>query len=183
MKKLIFLFSILLVAEVASAQVRTLTTKTVTSDDSYVSYTGVTADTISTNQDTLRIPFFIPKNYPMSYVINSTLAPRAGADTTVVINVYGKVFLDDSWTKIQTATTSAITASSVVKTTYVEPVLATATDTVGTLGVTVGTITNPFTSATAYRYFMIEYIIKGNDSVGTGVKLTKLEWKWWIRNY
>jgi hypothetical protein len=119
----------------------------------------------------------------MSYTINSTLAPRAGADTTVVINVYGKVFNDDAWTKIQTATTSAISASSVVKTTFVEPILATATDTVGTLGVTVGTITNPHTSAMCYRYYMVEYIIKGNDSVGTGVKLTKLEVKWYYRKY
>ena len=183
MKKLIFLFSILLFAVVASAQVRTLTTKNVFSDDSYVSYTGVIADTISTNQDTLRIPFFIPKNYPMSYTINSTLAPRAGADTTVVINVYGKVFLDDAWTKIQTATTAAVSTSAVIKTTFVEPVLATSTDTVGGEFKVIGTITNPHTSATTYRYYMIEYIISGNDSVGTGVKLTKLEWKWWFRNY
>lgn len=181
MKKFILILMLAAISFSTFAQVRTLTTRL--PKTTYSTYTGVTADTISTNQDTLRIPFFYPADVPMSYVINSTLAPRAGADTTVVINVYGKVFEDDAWTKIQTATTSAISASTVVKTTFVEPILATATDTVGTLGVTAGTITNPFTSAHAYRYWMVEYIIKGNDSVGTGVKLTKLEWKWYQRTY
>jgi hypothetical protein len=183
MKKLIFLLAIMFTFVAVQAQVRTLSTKNVTSANTYASYTGVTADTISTNQDTLRIPFFVAKDYPMSYTINSTLAPRAGADTTVVINVYGKVFEDDAWTKIQTATTSAITASAITKTTFVEPVLATAQDTVSGAYNIAGTITNPFTSATAYRYYMIEYIISGDDSVGTGVKLTKLEWKWYYRPY
>lgn len=183
MKKLIFLLSFLLIAVASFSQSRTLTTRTITSDDTYVKYTGVTADTITTAQDTLRIPFFCARNYPMSYVINTTFAPRAGADTLVKINVYGKVFEDDSWTLIQTANTAAITASVIVKTTFVEPILATAWDSVGTLGTFVGTITNPFTTAKAYRYWMVEYIIFGNDSVGTGVKVTKCEWKWYQRPY
>ena len=148
MKKFIFILLAVVISFSITAQVRTLSTKYPKS--TYITYTGVTADTISTNQDTLRIPFFYAADVPMSYVINSTLAPRAGADTTVVINVYGKVFEDDSWTKIQTATTSAITASSVVKTTFVEPILATAS-TFAADSTSTGTITNPFTSATAYR--------------------------------
>lgn len=183
MKKLVFLLAIMFTFVAVQAQVRTLTTKNVSSGNTYTSYKGVTADTLSTNQDTLQITYFVAKDYPMSYVINSTLDTIAGSSTTVVINVYGKVFSDDSWTKIQTATTSAVIASAITKVTFVEPVLVTATDTTGTVNATEGTITNPFTSATAYRYYMIEYIISDDGNVGAGVKLTKLEWKWYYRPY
>ena len=142
----------------------------------------------------------------MSWVINTTFDTIDGVDTTVVINVYGKVFSDDSWTKIQTETTGLIIASEIVKTTFTEStvtIASTYTDTYDdtyaetfaadsttagattgatTVGVVAGT-TTAVASSTFYRYYMVEYIIEGDDDVGEGISIEKVEWKWWFRDY
>jgi len=183
MKKLILFLAMFTMTFAMIAQERTLSTRKVASRDTYNKYTGVAADTlISTNQDTIQIPYFINKSYPMSYVINTTFDAIAGADTTVIINVYGKVFSDDSYTLIQTATSAAVATELLVKTIFVEPILAYAA-TFAADSTTTGTLTNPHTSATCYRYYMVEYIISGDDSVGTGISIEKVEWKWWFRDY
>ena len=188
------------------AQDRTIRLRKVPSKDTYISYTGVAADTLTANLDSIRIPYFINKSYPMSWVINTTFDTIDGVDTTVVINVYGKVFSDDSWTKIQTETTGLIIASEIVKTTFTEPtvtIASTYTDTYDdtyaetfaadsttagattgatTVGVVAGT-TTAVASSTFYRYYMVEYIIEGDDDVGEGISIEKVEWKWWFRDY
>lgn len=188
------------------AQDRTIRLRKVPSKDTYISYTGVAADTLTANLDSIRIPYFINKSYPMSWVINTTFDTIDGVDTTVVINVYGKVFSDDSWTKIQTETTGLIIASEIVKTTFTEStvtIASTYTDTYDdtyaetfaadsttagattgatTVGVVAGT-TTAVASSTFYRYYMVEYIIEGDDDVGEGISIEKVEWKWWFRDY
>jgi hypothetical protein len=205
MKKLILFLIMFALTFAMFAQDRTLSTRKVPSKDTYVSYTGVAADTLTTNQDSIRFPYFINKSYPMSWVINTTFDTINGGNATVVINVYGKVFSDDSWTKIQTETTGLIIASEIVKTTFTEStvtIASTYTDTydatyidtlVGsvttgattgltTVGVVAGT-TTAVASSTFYRYYMVEYIIQGENDAGEGISIEKVEWKWWFRDY
>jgi len=206
MKKLITFLIMFTLTFAMFAQVRTIRLRKVPSKDTYISYTGVAADTLTANLDSIRIPYFINKSYPMSWVINTTFDTIDGVDTTVVINVYGKVFSDDSWTKIQTETTGLIIASEIVKTTFTEStvtIASTYTDTYDdtyaetfaadsttagattgatTVGVVAGT-TTAVASSTFYRYYMVEYIIEGDDDVGEGISIEKVEWKWWFRDY
>jgi len=206
MKKLITFLIMFTLTFAMFAQDRTIRLRKVPSKDTYISYTGVAADTLTANLDSIRIPYFINKSYPMSWVINTTFDTIDGVDTTVVINVYGKVFSDDSWTKIQTETTGLIIASEIVKTTFTEStvtIASTYTDTYDdtyaetfaadsttagattgatTVGVVAGT-TTAVASSTFYRYYMVEYIIEGDDDVGEGISIEKVEWKWWFRDY
>jgi len=206
MKKLITFLIMFTLTFAMFAQDRTIGLRKVPSKDTYISYTGVAADTLTANLDSIRIPYFINKSYPMSWVINTTFDTIDGVDTTVVINVYGKVFSDDSWTKIQTETTGLIIASEIVKTTFTEStvtIASTYTDTYDdtyaetfaadsttagattgatTVGVVAGT-TTAVASSTFYRYYMVEYIIEGDDDVGEGISIEKVEWKWWFRDY
>jgi hypothetical protein len=152
-----------------NAQVKTISLPTLNTegDRSFSwNYTGVVSDTISTNQDTIQVAIFLNKTFPVNYYLKSVLTPRAGA-----------------YSLIETVTTSAISAATTVT-------IESITDADFTLSIAGGTDTFNADSTTTvsskaitltpsikptYRYLMVEYIIKGNDTVGTGIKLTSLK--------
>lgn len=152
-------------AIVSMAQLRTLSTRVMSGSvgtKDYLTYTvtGGAADTLSVLQDTIRIPFLLNKDFPAHYYAKIKMKPIAGADTTVVVNVKGKMFDTDTWTLIETATTAAIT-------TEVNTVLESMTDASWRLD---SLNLKPF-----YRQLMFELIIKGNDATGIGIEFEKLE--------
>lgn len=188
MKKLfslLFLFSLI---TVAFSQERTTATQVIPENGTYLLYTGILADTLkATNQDTIDL---IIKYQGLGFVKKVSVKSRfdviAGADTTVSVSVYGKEFLDDpTWVQVIAATTSnAVAANNTIQilTSKYTEVTASAVD---ILGQTI--IANPDTLTVAartltpldksYRFFRVRYILLGNDSVGTGIKLDEVEFK------
>ena len=69
-------------------------------------------DTLTSNQDTIHYTLLLNKPYKNDYYFNITLDTIGGADTTVVINIKGKMFSSESYTLIETTTTSAIGSST-----------------------------------------------------------------------
>ncbi len=133
------------------------------------SYDGAVEDTLTINQDTLLLYVSVNKPFPVNYYTRTVLDTIAGADTTVVINVYGKMLAGDSYSLIETATTSAITgeiATIVESMTDPDYALTFAADSTYTITPSI----KPY-----YNYLKFEFIIKGNDSVGEGIKLESFD--------
>jgi hypothetical protein len=154
------------------------------------SYEGNVEDTLSVNQDTLQIYVNTNKFVPTNYYSRTVLSPISGADTTVTINVYGKIAAGDTYTLIETDSTAAITASvaTIVESitdadyTYSIPAFSAKQDTATFATYPADSIKFPAITVTPvpsikpyYRYLMFEYIIKGNHSVGVGIKLDSFE--------
>jgi len=158
----------------AIAQVKTYSTITMSSNPNRAGYATYSlpvsaADTLTLNQDTIQVPFLLNKPYPCEFYAKLTLDTIAGADTTVILNTYGKMFSDDSYSLIKTTTTAAIAA---------EASTAIETMTTGNYSLTIDsdsltTVTGIITPF--YRYVMFECIITDEDYTGSGVKLTGLE--------
>jgi hypothetical protein len=175
---------LLFVSLAATSQERSVTLPNMTASQTYYKYTGQTADAlVPTTRDTIQYTIYLNKEYPVQYYINMNLAPVAGADTTVVYTLYGKVFAGESWTQIATGTTSAVTTtinspiSSFTATDYLASTLVFEAD---------STVSGRLTSANTasyYRYLMLDLQLSGNDSVGTGVKINNLEFKIWRREF
>lgn len=153
-------------------------------------YKGKPEDTLSVNQDTLQIYVNVNKFVPTNYYTRTVLSPISGADTTVTINVYGKMTAGDSYTLIETTTTAAITASvaTIVESmtdadyTYTIPAFSAKQDTATFATYPADSIKFPALTITpvpsikpCYRHLMFEYIINGNHSVGVGIKLDSFE--------
>lgn len=160
-----------------------------------LSYTGVAADTLTSNQDTLLYNITINKAVPMNYYIKIGLDTIAGADTTCTVNINGRMFDDESWTLIETTTTSAVggevntVIESMTDADYTASLVTASyialTDTTGLLGYPADSIVIPQTTGAltltpsikpCYRQLQVEIIINGDDSVGTGIKLEDIEW-------
>lgn len=188
MKKLLFILG-MFISLLAFSQERTISNKVLNSGETYLKYTGVAADTLkATNQDTIDL---IITNYNAGYVEKIAVKSRfdiiVGADTTVAVSVFGKEFDDDAtWVEVIASTlTSAVTANNVVQVLSNDPYTTNA----GYVGIikqhnsqlTTDTLTVPAHVYTpfdkSYRYYRIRYIIKGNDSIGTGIKLDEVEFK------
>ena len=156
---------------------------------SYWDYEGISTDLlIPTTSDTLHIRYHVKKHRPYTVKIMSKFDPISGADTIVYINLLGRNSTDENWTSILTDSTAVIDADGVTKTISS---LMSPTITIGAFDVP---FTNP-TSATAdtlefpeqtytytspyleYRYLLVEYILAGDDSIGTGVELKRSEIK------
>lgn len=192
MKKLILVLFLGLFTLAVFSQERTVT-KDVKKGFTYYKYTGTSADTlIETNQDTIDIVFQLELSQRISKIaVKSRFDVISGADTTVAISVDGKLFSDDSYTSIINSTLSdAVTADNTVKTvstTFTESLSSAAyvmlTDTTGLSGYPADSISVPSYTITAtpadysYRYIRVRYIIQGDDSVGTGIKIDEVELK------
>jgi len=197
MKKIIFgILFMLFALTMATAQDYTRSVVNMTNATKTSLTLSATVDYMDgATRDTIRYPFFLDKDYPVLFYFNSVLAPRAGADTTVTINVYGRVFDSQAWTIISscTSTTAAITASTATATSLLTEPAYTGTilyDTTkyslksgGYNLYTAATTTGKTALSNYYRYIMIEFIIKGNDAVGTGIKLTALDLKLFRRYF
>jgi len=186
MKKIILFLSLITLAfacgNPSKAQERTIS-KTMPTGTYYYKYTGVAADTLkATNQDT--IDFVITYQSP-EYIQKIAVKTRfdiiAGADTTVSTSVYGKEFSDDATyvSVIGATTSSAVTANNTVQILTCDPYTLEAGYVTGR--VAAGDTTNVAHNHTpfdfSYRVFRIRYILQGNDSVGTGIKIDEIEFK------
>ena len=140
----------------------------------HIAYNGNTSDRlIPTTRDTIDY-FVIVDNYdpgPLHFYARLTLSPVAGTDTTVLITVQEKKFAGESYTDI-----IASAATSVVSTTasYVKTSLGVTTEFTETLGG--GTTTTRLANTLLrYRYLKIRLILPGDDTVGTGIKVDRVE--------
>jgi len=160
---------------------------------SYYDYTGSATDLlISGTSDTIAIQYLVKKYKPYTLKTISKFNPILGADTTVIIQIFGKNSTDESWTAITNTLSAVVTTDGVVKS------LNSATS--PTYAATIAAFDAPFTNPTAgtadtlevpqqtisltetstlleYRYILVMYIISGDDSVGTGVELVRSELK------
>lgn len=167
-------------------------------------YTGTSSDIlIPTTTDTIDLIFeYRGKNLIKKISVKSRFDMRTTADTTVSVSVFGKEFSDDpTYVQIIGATISdPVITNNVVQvltSDYTESVASYTTvgtaftikqDTIGfkyypadSLKVPAITFTNSAQTVTpfdkTYRFYRIRYILSGNDSVGTGVKLDEVEFK------
>ena len=120
MKKLIILFGFLGFALFVYTQDRTvgdnpqiLRADILRSNSITYKYDGVAADTLTSNQDTIHFPILINKSWKYDYYVNVVFDTISGADTTVVINMKGKMFSSESYTLIETTTSSAVSTDYV----------------------------------------------------------------------
>lgn len=192
MKKFIAILALVLLTGAAFAQSYTKSTVNFKVEDTYYKYTGTARDTINEKMDTIRIPFYVNKDYPVLIYTNSVFNKIAGIDTTVIVHIYGKVFDNQAWTLISAATaTSAVvnTNTAVVSSLLTEPsytgtiVYDTTKQTGADALYSAATTSGKTAIANYYRYYMIEYITSGNDAVGVGSKLTTLEVKLFRRYF
>lgn len=150
MKKLLFLIVIIGLAFTANAQY-TKDMGTIGLNQSLLDYTAVDADTLTSNQDTIRYTFRHMSHKPVLYNIKvqTTETSTITGDFDVVL--YGKVYSDDSWTKV--STTAAETNGGSVS--FVSD-LAEVIDTTAASA-------EPF-----YRYFMVELDGAGTTTLSAG---------------
>ena len=154
----------------------------------YKNYTGAAADTLTlTNQDTIDVVFeYNGPGYVYKLSVKSRFDVIAGADTTVAVSVFGKEFEDDeTYVQIIASTlTSAIAANNTVQvlsSDYTETTAAFDVPYTNPTAGTVDTLEYPIQTVTpldkSYRFYRVRYIIQGDDSVGTGIKLDDVEFK------
>ena len=164
----------------------------------YMKYTGLAGDTMNAKMDTLRYYFFVNKDYPVLVYINALLDKRVGKDTTVTVHLYGKVFANQAWSIISSATaTSAVvnTSTPLVCSLLTEPSY---TGTVifdttkyslksGDYHLYTGATTSGKTAiANYYRYYMVEFVRLLDVApplTSTGCKLTSFEVKLFRRYF
>jgi hypothetical protein len=206
MKKLFILLALIPFFMGVVAQERTVTkigsTNALTETKTLYTYTGVAADTLKpTTQDTID---FVLEYRGTKMIKKITVKSRfdviLGADTTVTVSVFGKEFLDDpTYVEIIAATASGVVAAN----NTVQVLSSDYTLSYGAYNSTVAAHNIPFANPTAatadtlkvpshiianaaqtvtpfdktYRFYRVRYILTGNDSVGTGVKLDEIEFK------
>ena len=193
MKKFLLLLALSVFAVVTMAQERTVYLNNDKVFDLKVSkwyaYNRGTADRlIPTTRDTIDFVLRVVNpdaGAPMHFYANFTFDTIAGADTTIAITVQGKKFNSETYSDIiASATTSAVTAELQVSKTTLgaisEGTFATAgaTDTFNADSTTtVAARSTTFTANSALRYGYLKFrlILQGNDSVGTGIRVKRLE--------
>jgi hypothetical protein len=192
MKKLFLFLAILVSFSAAFAQERTVTT-VIPVGNTYYKYAGTSSDVlIPTTCDTIDMVFaYQGSGYVKKVAVKSRFDMRTTADTTVKVSVFGKEFSDDDTYVeiIPVATSSAVTANNVI-----QVLTSDYTETIGTFTAILrqqtttnaDTITYPAQTITpldkSYRYYRVRYILSGNDSVGTGVKLDEIEIKFYTED-
>jgi len=167
-------------------------------NDTYMKYTGLAVDTLSDHRDTLRYSFFVNKDYPVLLYVNTFLDKRVGKDTTVTVHLYGKMFANQAWTIISSATaTSAVvnTSTPLVCSLLTEPsytgtiVYDTTKYALKASGYnlyTAATTTGKTAIANYYRYYMVEFVRLLDVApplTSTGCKVTSFEIKLFRRYF
>ena len=162
----------------AMAQERTVNI-TVPSGNTYHVYTGTASDVlIPTTCDTIDLIFwFRVDEYVQKVAVKTRFDMRTTADTTVATTVSGKEFADHATyvDVIASSVSSAVTANNTVQVLVSDPYTVEAAYTFGADSITAAHNHTPFDQT--YRYYRIRYILQGNDSVGTGIKIDEVEFK------
>jgi hypothetical protein len=196
MKKIFSLLFLIAICYSISAQERTVDLNSGLVDITVkknIAYNGTTSDRlIPTTRDT--IDYYVQlSNYgpgPLHFYAVFTFDTIAGADTTIAITVQEKKFASQTYTDIiASSVTSAITAEAqVVKTSlgviseFTETV-AGATDIISavvstnkdTVTVAARSITRTPNTLIYYKYLKFRLILQGNDNVGTGIRVKRVE--------
>jgi len=164
MKRLIGILVLLFVAvSFISAQVtaRTAVQHTMRKSATYYKYTGVAADTCGTEQDTLYFEILSNKSVPVTCNARVEVT-RTGETETYDIDLEGKVFKNDSWSKIvENATQEASKSMYEPETSMVDTLEATHVGVANAM---------PGSGDNFYRYFRV---FVGNDGTcGNADKLT-----------
>lgn len=182
MKKLIVILLFAGLTLAGYSQVRTLSTRLLKAEQTYYTYTGVAADSLTTFQDTIRAQVTVNKQFPYAVSLRAAFDTLDGTDTLVYINVYGKVYADDSWVSMITDSTAAITSSgNKTVTNWTGNIYTITADTTSietaadTINFATWNVTRTEAVADNYRYLLLEFITTGDDDVGTGVSLEKFE--------
>lgn len=176
MKKILSIIILLIAAITGYSQIRVIKSDFVLKPDVTQpqsvtwAYQGVSADSLTINQDTLIYNITLNKAVPMNSYVKVTLDTIAGADTTVVINLKGRMFDEESWTLIKSVTSSEVGGSvSTVVETMTTPSFAMTFESDSTYSI-VPSI------KPCWRQIQTELIISGDDFTGKGVKLTGIKW-------
>jgi len=141
-----------------------------------VAYNGGTSDyLIPVTRDTIDYYVAVAPHYklgPINYNVVVTLAPISGADTTVAVSILGKKTTGETYGTLKaSALTSAVTSELIYSATSIGNINA--VDTVGLKNYT-SFKANPLLY---FKYIKVRLIIKGNDSVGTGIKVKRIEFQ------
>ena len=101
MKRLFISLVLILAVVSVNAQItkRTAVQRTLSKSVTYYKYTGVAADTLGTEQDTIVFEILSNKNQPVTCNARVELT-RTGSTETYGIDLEGKVFENDTWTKL-----------------------------------------------------------------------------------
>ena len=133
----------------------------------FYTYTGVAADTVGTDKDSLYFEIQVNKNTPISFAARIEVT-QTGATDNYGMDLEGKVFENDYWTKILEL------ASQNVDTSLYEP-SASLVDSINQATI------NSANSDNYFRYFRV--LIHSDGDVLPGDKLTidYIIWKFWER--
>lgn len=89
---------------------RQVVTKSLNRNATYYEYTGVAGDTLGTEQDTLYFTILPNKHGPVN--VNARIeGSRTGSTDTYDMDLEGKVFENDSWTKVDENATQVASLS------------------------------------------------------------------------
>jgi len=128
----------------------TLNTSTV--EQNYFKYTGSAADTLNASLDSIQFPIKVTQNFTYKIDLSANFNKRSGADTLIIMTLYGKKFEDEaSWTRLTSGHSANVTGA-------IQSTLS-------------------YGTAVQYRYLKVVFQIAGTKS--TGVKITKWELKLW----
>lgn len=116
MKHLIVLITMALLLIAGACKVegqvtaRQVVTKSLNRNASYYEYTGVAGDTLGTEQDTLYFTILPNKHGPVN--VNARIeGTRTGSTDSYDMDLEGKVFENDSWTKVDENATQVASLS------------------------------------------------------------------------
>jgi hypothetical protein len=201
MKKFIIFSMLALTALFVQAQERTVNLNAGLPLDLKVSqwyaYNGLTADRlIPTTRDTIDYVLQLKNQTagPLHFYALITFDTIAGVDTTVSVTVQQRKFASETYADIIAAANTAVISAEIkvvktslgVTTEYTETVAA-ATDyfndeittNTDTTLVSARTITKVVNTSLYPGYLKFRLILNGNDSVGTGVKVKRIEIKFY----
>lgn len=153
MKKVILLFSAMLVMLTISAQTKLNTISQLKEGVSYVAYTGVAKDTIKRVADSVYVEFIngLDAEYKLNVV--TSFAKVNAADTTVQCTIWGKNSASEAYTVLNISTSGNVTNSATI-------------------------LSSAITTELRYRYIKVSYKLKATPK-SSGVKINKIELKMW----
>lgn len=119
MKKLLSILFCLFFAVVLMAQDRTKDLGTLKADFTRSNsitwdYTGVEADSLTSDQDTIQYIVNLNKFDPVGYYISANVDTIAGAVTLVSVETYGRMFDGQAWTQIDSTASAVASETEIV---------------------------------------------------------------------
>jgi len=177
MKRLILILSVLMF--VASTVVAQDVTKSyaLQPDQSFYSIETVDVSLTDGNQDSLYVNFTLNKDIPVQYTLNVE-ADSIGASSDIDYTLYGRVFDNDNWTLIETASTTTVGDDEVVET------LSDIASPVWYEDQSDSTYTRTAGDANFYRHLQLRAVLdESSTSADEGVKVTNIYLKLWKRLY